>query len=214
MDKPVEFERLSAYLDGELNESEAREVERVIARDPRARSSLLSLRESEAALKAAMAGPAREPAPSRLVDVIDAEFTARDRRTRPGIGRLAWPIAASVVLFAFAAGYFVSAYRLDNAVELALQAKERERSVMASTLSKTLETMASGKTVSWQAAETGGRGAITPIRTYRSKSGHWCREYRVLVEAGGRRSWRGLACRTGKNRWFTVQELYTDDRRN
>ncbi len=35
----------------------------------------------------------------------------------------------------------------------------------------------SGQTVSWENPDSGRRGNITPVRTFKNRSGQWCREY-------------------------------------
>lgn len=211
MDEKITMEMLSAYVDGELDDAAARDVERAMARDAGIRSEVQSLRECDAALRAALAAPAREHPPERLVNVIEDGFAARAARRRPKITRIALPLAASIALVTVAglAGYMASGYRVDQAVELALKAQEQEKRILAGTVNQALETKVSGQPVSWEAPDTGKRGAITPVRTYRSKSGHWCREYRIQVTAVGKnRSWKGVACRTPKNGWITVEERY------
>lgn len=47
------------------------------------------------------------------------------------------------------------------------------------------------------------RGSVTPRRTWRSASGHWCREFEEMVQlADGRRQTTvGIRCRTTDGRW-------------
>lgn len=211
MDRQTNFEMLSAYLDGELDESAARDVERMLERDPEAWAHVQALREFDGALRASLAAPARLTPPDRLTNVIETAFDGRTAVNRGAFARRALPIAASVALavVAGAAGYMASDFFQKGPVELAQRAENSERRILAVTVNHALETQISGHSVSWRAPESGEHGAITPVRTYRSKSGHWCREYRVQVTgAGQKRSWRGLACRTPKDGWVTVQERF------
>jgi surface antigen len=43
---------------------------------------------------------------------------------------------------------------------------------------------------------------ITPVRTFRSESGQWCREFvRVVEGPSDRETLRGIACREGEGHW-------------
>ena len=68
-----------------------------------------------------------------------------------------------------------------------------------------LETRTSGEAVSL--SEFGGQGeSLMPVRTYKSVSGHWCREYvRDIMLEGRTIGIRGVACRTGEGEWVTVK---------
>ena len=70
------------------------------------------------------------------------------------------------------------------------------------TMQATLEHAPDGTTRRWSNGETGHSGSITPIRTYISDGGYFCREYReelvVGTESG---SFDQVACRDDKARW-------------
>lgn len=208
MTEAISFETLSAYVDGELDDAGAAAVERAMAGDARLRDRVRQLRETDATLRAALGGPMRAPVPVRLLAAIDDGFAARRVRRLP---RHTLPIAASIaaVVALGAFGYRLHQAQLDAAKEAVIAAQARERAVLAATVNHVLETVVSGKSVAWEVPETGARGAVTPIRTYRSTSGHWCREYRVQGEGkGGTTNRRGLACRTGDKEWRTVGAYY------
>jgi len=67
------FEQLTAYLDGELNEQERREVDALIARDPRAAALLESLRQ----VSNAVAALPREAAPTQLSAAVQERMARR-----------------------------------------------------------------------------------------------------------------------------------------
>lgn len=105
-------EQLSAYLDGELSDTERAEVERVLAADAEARAMLDSLRHTAELVQRLP----RRHAPDTLIDDLSAriereqllrgaEVATPGARTR----RSVWPMlaTAAVVMFAAGAGFWV-----------------------------------------------------------------------------------------------------------
>jgi anti-sigma factor RsiW len=66
-------ERLIAWLDGELEEAERREVEAWLARDPAAAARAATLAESGRLLRLTLDEVAREPVPDRLIAAVRGE---------------------------------------------------------------------------------------------------------------------------------------------
>ena len=94
--------------------------------------------------------------------------------------------------------------RLDQALLRFEARSELERAILAETIAHALETQVSGVSGDWQGAETAGQ--VTPLRTYRSRSGHWCREYiRSTRFNGDPVAVRALACRTEDGQWATIR---------
>jgi surface antigen len=66
----------------------------------------------------------------------------------------------------------------------------------------TLESTPDGATRRWTNPQTGNRGEITPLRTYASEDGHFCRDYREeLAIAGDSGRFYHTACRDDSARW-------------
>lgn len=65
-----------------------------------------------------------------------------------------------------------------------------------------INTAPSNQTVVWQNPNTGNYGSTTPLRTYQTQSGQYCREYQQEVTVGGRtqRAY-GTACRQSDGSW-------------
>ena len=79
---------------------------------------------------------------------------------------------------------------------------ENDVTLAARTLQSALELTPDGATRRWTNQETGHSGAITPIRTYLTEGGHFCRDYReelTLGERSGR--FQHSACRSEDARW-------------
>jgi anti-sigma factor RsiW len=111
-------DRLVAYLDGETEASEAREIEAWLDSDPAAREALAALVRSAALLREAYDEVLREPLPEGLIAAARGEATATAetrvlafaprRAPRPPGPRAKWrvavPIAASLFGFLFGGG--------------------------------------------------------------------------------------------------------------
>ena len=66
----------------------------------------------------------------------------------------------------------------------------------------TLESTPDGATRRWTNPQTGNSGEITPLRTYVSERGYFCRDYREeLALAGDSGRFYHTACRDDSARW-------------
>lgn len=74
------------------------------------------------------------------------------------------------------------------------------------TVQRALETALSGATRSWRSAVTGNSGMVTPKRTYRTKSGTFCRTYTEVVVIGNKSELYGdTACRDRNGIWNPIE---------
>lgn len=204
---------LVAYVDGELDASTAREVERSLADDPQKRKLVRDLMETSTLLRAAFSSSLHEPVPEALIDSIrQATGTAEAPR---GIARLMgaavprrirreYAMAATILALAvgLGGGYLAS-------VEIGTPGALRTERVLAAfqleaghLRNRALEYEVSGKTLSWQDAQSGAQVSVTPMRTYRTAAGGFCREYREERTFGSRREIeQGLSCRAADRQW-------------
>ena len=68
-----------------------------------------------------------------------------------------------------------------------------------------LEYTPSGYSTAWRNPDTGHYGSVTPIETYESAGGAYCREFQHRAQIGGRtESVYGTACRTPDGQWQLV----------
>jgi surface antigen len=68
-----------------------------------------------------------------------------------------------------------------------------------------LEYAPSGTQTSWQNPDSGNSGAITPMRTYETTSGEYCREFQQQAAIGGQvQEVYGTACRQPDGQWKLV----------
>ncbi|HEY7745356.1 MAG TPA: RT0821/Lpp0805 family surface protein [Desulfuromonadales bacterium] len=69
-----------------------------------------------------------------------------------------------------------------------------------------LESTRTNVATTWRNPDTGNYGAITPVETYRTSQGQYCREYTQTVVVGGRTQQAyGTACRQPDGSWLIVR---------
>ena len=102
-------ERLSAFLDGELPEAEAREIERALESDPALRAELEALIAADAVAKKAFARMLDEPVPAALAAAVRDAPVGETANVPTAPSARGWVAAAAVVIglgLGGAAGYF------------------------------------------------------------------------------------------------------------
>ncbi len=69
-----------------------------------------------------------------------------------------------------------------------------------------LETHLSGRSRQWSSAKSNLSGRVTPVRTWRSRSGHFCRAFVEIIRlpSGVERNSRGRACRNQAGVWVRI----------
>jgi len=66
----------------------------------------------------------------------------------------------------------------------------------------TLETAPDNRAGAWQNPNTGNSGTVTPVQTFQSSSGNYCREFQQQIMVGGRSETAyGTACRQPDGTW-------------
>jgi surface antigen len=82
---------------------------------------------------------------------------------------------------------------------------QRDKKMAAEAEQKALETAPTGQSVAWQNPDNGHKGTVTPIKTYQTSSGQYCREYQtnVTVEGKSEKAY-GTACRQPDGSWKIV----------
>ena len=106
-----------------------------------------------------------------------------------GSGRTA-AIAAGTLLGAFVGS------EIGDSLDKADLAYNRKASQEALEYGKT------GTTVSWENPDNNHSGSITPVKTYRTDTGNYCREYSQTISVGGKSEKAyGTACRQPDGTW-------------
>jgi surface antigen len=107
-----------------------------------------------------------------------------------------------LVLLIIAAGGCTTMDGAVPPVEGQIPASAMEISAGAATVQAVLERYPSGTVGVWIDPETETTGTITPIRTYQSASGIYCREFLSEMERSNHKSSEeAVGCRTGDGVW-------------
>ena len=197
--------RLGAYLDGEATSDEAHATERSLFADPTALALLQGLRRDASALRCALDQRVATRPADRLLESISAAFERRQGR-RSGLPPWCGLAAACLAFLAIGVGSGLWLAREPAETGLPLFETHRELAQLNAdrAVRRALETLVSGQSIAWRHGRD--RGSVTPLRTYRSRSGHWCREYlRTTRLSGHLIAVRALACRGEEGDWITIR---------
>ncbi|MHA7775701.1 hypothetical protein [Roseibium sp. M-1] len=201
---------IGKILDGEGSEQERTALRRRVERSTDGAAMLDAMSQDQILLQKSVASPVPDASMDRFQAMIDREFAKRQTPPhRPVLsgwtGHLVQMAAALVMIagtFAFTTYWMQS--RMDDAVSSLAAHMETERALLAQSVQNALETKVSGEPV-FVGQEGNWSEVLTPIKTYRSKSGHWCRQYLRQTTFGGLDlSIRGTACRDEIGTWVTV----------
>ncbi len=136
----------------------------------------------------------RDPKEADAAAAIAAGAAADDAAAAAAAACAAADTAAACTLAGAAAGAAVGKL-LDRADRLAMQ----------QTYNSALETGRTNQTSTWRNPDSGHSGTVTPIKTYRTSGGQYCREYQQTVNIGGRTEQAyGTACRQPDGSWKVV----------
>jgi hypothetical protein len=195
-------ELLSQHIDGALSDQRAAELKRRLAAEPALAARLQQLERANSAVRDAYAGIAAEPLPDSVLDLIESaprartadtgvvDLAARRQARAPRFAPLPMSLAAGIALaIGLSVGYVVTSR--GPAPESALIANAGV--IEAGTaLHEALETTASAT-----AREIESGVTLTPVFTFRSVDGDYCRHVDIASERGGGEA---LACRSD-GRW-------------
>lgn len=210
MTEQLDPETLEAFVDGQLDPKAMAETSDQLKRNPDAAARVQALHGDSILLRAAYQEAADAPLPAALLATIDRGF-ARRRHSSGAFQRYALAAAIAVALAAGLAGYLAGEYSLRRELAAVAAREAEDQRILAAAIEQALERAASGQSVAWQNPDSGVHGEIVPVRTYRSKSNHWCREYLASKVADGiEEKTRAIACRAGDGDWVKVEQLYYD----
>ena len=211
--KPT-FEDLSAFVDGEQADA-AGAVRADVVNDAESAALLAEISGVDGLVRAHYRGEADQPVPDHLVAAINRGFEMRraQLKHKHNVWNMSWlSIAASLLIAAFglAGAFYVAEQRVQTQIAAYEARWKAGQRALEAALQDTLETTASGAEVSFASGEAGIQGSISPTRTYRSRTGHWCREFSEIVESGGAREHRrGLACRKDSGSWRRLETTFS-----
>lgn len=85
---------------------------------------------------------------------------------------------------------------------LSSRLSDGDAAMAAAALQAGLARSGDGETLTWDSGETRAAGAVTPLATYVTSTGYFCREYRESLHVGERReSATGTACLNEAGTW-------------
>jgi surface antigen len=195
-------ERISAYHDRELAPAEAARLRARLSEEAEARAVLEAFGRVDDEARAAFEAELDEPVPLALARTVRQGFAARRRRALARTAlRWAGPVAAAIAILVGGQQW------LEHRVERSLAQREaRLAELTDQAVQEALETALSGVAVARADEALGTTVSVTPIRTYKSESEHWCREFVEQVSIDGEQVTRyGLACREKSGGWERVQ---------
>lgn len=92
---------------------------------------------------------------------------------------------------------------IGGAIGNRLDAADQEKANVAA--ARALESVPAGQSVAWRNPDSGNAGAVTPMRTYQTANGQYCREYTQTINVGGEKHQSyGTACRQADGTWRIV----------
>jgi len=208
---------LMAYADGELDPETARSVDERVAADPVLSRRVGGLRQDAATLKAAFQHILYEPPVAdafvHLWDASKREPPSTLERREPRGDILAWAVAAS--LAALMVGGFLGLQLAQSEQQSAFRQigapTPGDHQAFNESLSSSLETSVSGTATVWRNPDTGHAGEVMPVRTFKAKSGRFCREFVATSSVvGSERESGGVACRQAGGTWKVRVRYYPD----
>jgi surface antigen len=89
--------------------------------------------------------------------------------------------------------------------EIGRSLDKADQAYAGQTYQNALETAPTGQTQSWVNPDSGNQGSYTPVRTYQTGTGEYCREFQQTITIGGQtESAYGTACRQPDGSWQIV----------
>ena len=196
---------LSAYIDGELDTATMKEVDAFLETDANARQYVLNILRTTARLRGTMNAALHEDVPERLIDAVRSHPVKKENRRFLRHPALRMAAAIVLVVLGFGAGTLLD--RRSNGLLPTLPGPLP--AVYSQVVDQALEFNRSGIAKEWQAPQDALAVTVTPVKTYRDKTGRYFREYRLeIANKQERRKIKGLAYRTGNGKWKTSAIFY------
>ncbi|WP_299479116.1 RT0821/Lpp0805 family surface protein [uncultured Roseibium sp.] len=78
-----------------------------------------------------------------------------------------------------------------------------DKTIANEKLQTALEKSLSGQATRWQNPQSGVSGSVTPLKTWKTSEGTYCRSYTesIVLASGKSLNREGVACRTGNAVW-------------
>lgn len=174
--KPIDDETLSRWFDGELGPDKTAEIAERLTDDTALAERVERLERGDALLRDWFDERLEPPAPE-LENLVRKGI--RKRQKTPQVYLWVPAVAAAgVILVAGLVGFDkMIEQRVNSALDQMQAQRASDVATLASAMQDVLETRPSGEAVLVQNASTGFQATLVPKRTWKSASGHWCREF-------------------------------------
>lgn len=175
------LEKLSRYLDGDLEESERLQLETLLQQDSKLLHEMKELRSADALVRRATNSFAAGDVPAHITALVNRGGNEVVLEDQPQSVETRWPLAlaaSTLVLVSFLAGQ-----------RLPVTSNFSSSPTMGPTLNAVLESSASMHE-GWISLDNDAQ--IRPTLSFANTSGNWCREYLMRKPNG---HWQGVACR-------------------
>jgi len=191
---------LSAYIDGELDPTAMREVDRRLETDGDAKRFVLEATRTTALLRANTRSIRQQEVPERLLAPLRSRRICGLHR-RPVFSALLRSAALLIIgLLGFGSGILLERKTVEFVPAMIAPLPARYSDVVNTALEYNL----SGTPRQWRAPNSTLILTVTPVKTYRDKGGVFYREYKLEIASEANRSQiNGLAYRTIKGNWKT-----------
>lgn len=204
---------LSEFLDDALERGQRSEVERRLGAEPDLAGKLERMQAADEMLRGWF--DEATPADDRgAAEAIRAGFRKRRNQRRRG-AVIPWlvPVAASVAVAVV--GLLSLDREVDRRVASAIDSMRAERAadldLLAGAVQQALETRQSGEQIQVASERTGFTATILPRRTWKSQSGHWCREFlEIYPGMSPSEAPVSVACRTDEGVWERLKTELKD----
>jgi surface antigen len=186
-------ELINKYLDGELNKSKAQEVEKMISLDKDLQIYLESIMRLDGLLNTIFEIPKDESNTQHLTSSIPQKKIEFFKYFSAVNWIQPMAIAASVAAVMVINNFMFTVKGIDLT--------DIERQIVMIRYNA-LENKLSNESLSWNDETKKFSVIVTPVKTYKTDKGTFCREYKeVINKQGDITSRKGLACREKKNFW-------------
>jgi len=195
---------LSEYLDEALEADERDELEARLAAEPALARRLDALRAADRLARDWAEAALAEPSPAAVAIIRRRRGGAALRRLTP------WLVPAAAAIAVVALGALGIDRAVDRRVAAAIDHLEDQRTadlkLLASAMQEMLETRESDTPVTFRSDQTGFSVTLVTQRTWRSKSGHWCRQFVELFPgADPAAAPVSVACRSKDGIWTRMK---------
>lgn len=195
-------ELINLYIDGELNPIDTQKVEKMIAEDVDLQQYFENLVRLNGLLGSAYELPKDQANDDYVAAIIPKQKTGLLVKFSSINWLQAMAVAASV-----SAVMVINNTMFSNNIDLSIIEKH-----ITMTRYDALENKLSNDSLSWNDEANNVSVVITPIKTFKSSNGSFCREYKEVVNNNGEITSRsGFACRKEKGNWpnrTVVSDLY------